>query len=674
MSRFFFFRMTNQNAEQKSQDLINCYLCLHKHFHYISITMTQIFKFKLIAMMMTSLPFLSAAQDKEIPDFSSKDRKEVPLEYTWKIEDIYSSLDGWKKDKDAYDALIEKIDATAKGWTTSPQKMLALFDLQIELSKKGTLLYSYISHQKNTDMGNAALQSMMGEIQSKFVKVGTKFSFMSPDILALGSAKVAEYLKAEPKLQVYKFKLDNILRKEQHILPDEQQKIVSLTGLFGESFDDASMMLNNLEIPPAEITLKNGEKVVLNTSNYVKLRSVKEREDRKLVVKAFMENQKKFEKTHAILLNSEIKKHLFNSQVYKYPDCLSAKLHDNDISPDVYNNLIKLTKENLAPLHRFLNLKKKLLKLDKLHTYDLFASAVPSIEKKFLYDDAKKIITESLLILGKDYTEGLNKAFSQRWIDIYPNRGKESGAYSGGVYGVHPYIKMNYNGKYDALSTLTHELGHAMHTYFSDKNQNFINTRYPTFLAEIASTFNENMLVQYMLKNEKDDLFKLYLLDNYLEQIRATLYHQTFFAEFELAMHKKVEEGQTLTAEWLNENYLNTMKTYYGHDKQVCEVSDYSQCGWSLIPHFYYNFYVFQYSTGIIASLALCDRVLNGGQLREFVGAEQVFFTNLISLSTRHLATIHNYKSTGQDFLKKAWLLSYIHICRYSEFHLHSYK
>jgi oligoendopeptidase F len=332
------------------------------------------------------------------------------------------------------------------------------------------------------------------------------------------------------------------------------------------------------------------------------------------VMKTFWENQKKFENTQATLLDGEIKKHFFSAQVYKYDDCLNARLYGDSIPTAVYYNLIKQVHENLAPLHRFLKLKQELLKLPKFRYEDVYASAVPSVSKTYSYEEAKKIIADAMKPMGAKYGELLNEAYTKRWIDVYPNKGKESGAYSAGLYGVHPYIKLNYNGNYNALSTFAHELGHSMHSWFSNNKQHSNNSEYATFLAEIASTFNENMLMRQMLKTEQDDLFKLFILDNYLDGVRGTIYRQTLFAEFELAIHNKVESGQKLTADFMDETYLKLTKEYYGADAGVTQVDDYIQCEWSRIPHFYMNYYVFQYSTGLIASLALSDMVLNGGE------------------------------------------------------------
>ncbi len=571
---------------------------------------------QLLFIILFVSPFLVVGQqnakDKGIPDYSMTDRKDIPVELTWRLDDLYKNIDEWKADKADLVKMIDKIDETAKGWTSSAPKMLAMLELSDKIGVKATRVYSYVSFLCTADMGNTNNQAMKGELQSIFVQLGTKFSFFSPDILALGAQKFSEYLKAEPKLAPYKFSIESTLRSKAHVLPSDQQKIVTMTGMFSNVPDEASQILNDLEIPSVEVTLSDGKKVTLNQANYQKYRGTSNAADRTLVMTSFWANQKKFENTHSVLIAGAMKQHLFSAKTRNYSDCLAARLFGDSINPEVYHTLIKMVHNNLSPLHRYINLKKKLLKLEKFRYEDLYASSVPSADKDYTFQEAEKIVLESMQPLGNDYINALKLAFNNRWMDIYPNKGKESGAYSSGVYGVHPYIKLNYNGKYDAVSTLTHELGHSMHSYFSDKTQHYTNTSYPTFLAEIASTFNENMLMDYLLKNEKDDLFKLYILDSYLDQLRGTLYRQTLFAEFELAMHQQAEKGESLTAEWLNATYLKIVRDFYGHDKGICEVGDYIQTEWSRIPHFYMNFYVFQYSTGIIASLALTDKALHG--------------------------------------------------------------
>jgi oligoendopeptidase F len=563
------------------------------------------------------LPLLAAGQEnkveKKIPDYSLQDRKDVPVAYTWKIEDLFATPAEWQAEKENMAGMIARIDAAANGWTASPAAMLALLDLVNDIDRKGSRLMSYASNQSNTDMGNTRFQAMEGEIRTIFVQMNSKLSFLQPDVLALGAEKFAAYLRSEPKLAVYRFGIESILREKDHILPGEQQRIASLTGLFAGVPGRASGQFNDVELPPAEITPSDGQKVILNYPAYMRLRASKNAADRTLTMTSFWKNQKKFENTLAILQDGAIKQHWFDAQVHNYPDCLSARLFGENIAPEVYAQLIRSVHEYLPALQRYLALKQRMLGLPTFRYEDVYASAVQAVDKTYTVDEARKLISESLKPLGKEYAEVLKQAFADRWMDLYPNKGKESGAYSGGVYGVHPYIKLNYNGDYDAVSTMAHELGHAMHSHFSDLTQPYATSSYTTFLAEIASTFNEHLLMHYLLKNEKDDLFKLYILDNYLDGFRGTLFRQTLFAEFELAMHQRVEAGQTLTADWLNGKYLELTRQYYGHDRGVCQVDDYIESEWNRISHFYLNYYVFQYSTGIIASLALSDQVINGG-------------------------------------------------------------
>jgi oligoendopeptidase F len=554
------------------------------------------------------------SQDKKIPDYSLTERKDIPVEFTWKLEDLYPNLDAWKNDKEETKKIMNKVDELSKDWTSSPQKMLALLDLIDNVNLKAEKLSSYIQMSSDADMGNAIFQNLKGELQEMYVQFSSKLAFINADIIKLGKEKFASYLKAEPKLKPYDFRIYDILRSSAHILPEEQQRIVSLTNLFSDGPGNASSMLNNVEIPYPEVIMSNGQKVTLNLTNYLKYRKSKIADDRRLVWNTFWSNQKKFENTIAILLNTSTKKHFFNAQVNKFPDCLSSRLFEDNIDTSVYYQLLRSVHENLAPLHRYLELKKRMLGLDKFMYQDIYMSAVKNVDKKYTYEEAQKIIIEAMKPLGTDYTDVLKTAMENHWIDVYTNKGKQSGAYSQGVYGVHPYIKLNYNGEYNDVGTLSHELGHTMHSYYSNKTQHYEKSNYPIFIAEIASTFNEAMLLDYMLKNEKDDLFKLYILNNYLEDARNNLYRQAMYAEFELAIHKRVEEGKTLTSDWMDKKYLEFAYEYYGQSKGIIEIPDLVGIEWTRVPHLYYNFYVYQYSTGVISSMALCNMVINGGE------------------------------------------------------------
>ncbi|MCK4891019.1 MAG: oligoendopeptidase F [Candidatus Aminicenantes bacterium] len=558
------------------------------------------------------LPSSGFSSSKNIPDFSTTERDKVPEEFKWNISDIFPSIEAWKKGSEELGKLIPQLTEVSKDWTMSAGNMLKFFKTLGKIYRKGYKLYSYASNRSNMDMGNPLFQKMKGEMRSYFIRIGSMISFVNSDILKLGGEKFAEYIKAEPELKVYKFEIDEILRMKAHVLPPDQQRIVSLTGLFSSAPSRTSGILNNVEMPNAKIKLADGKEVELNYSNYAKYRKSKNPDRRSRVMRKYWGNHRMFEKTFAVLLDAEMKKHVFNSKVGKFENTLKARLYPNSIDTSVYHNLIKYTRENLEPLHRYLKLKKDLLKLKEYKYDDIYASAVAKVDKLYTFEEAKDLIIKVMKPLGADYEKGLKKAFDERWIDIYANKGKQSGAYSSGLYDVHPFVKMNYDGSYSDLSTLAHELGHAMHSWFTSKKQHFTNSNYATFLAEIASTFNESLLINYLLENEKDDLFKLFLLDEYIEGFRVTLYRQTLFAEFELALHKMAEQGKTLTADILDQKYLELTRYYYGHDKGVVKVDDFIRNEWAGIPHFFLNYYVYTYSTGIIASMALADNVLHG--------------------------------------------------------------
>jgi oligoendopeptidase F len=565
-------------------------------------------------LMLVCVAASGVAQETTIPDFSNLPRSEVPTAYTWRIEDLYPDMDAWKRDRDVVQGLIAQIDTRAKGWTSTPKTFLALYQLTDSIGLIMRRLSSYASNQSNMDLGNATYRSMQGEMQSIGATYGAKLAFRNDDILKMDENTLRGYFGKEPRLAQYRFRVEEVLRARKYVLPKDQQKIVSMTGLFSGATAQVADVLNNVEIPARDVTLSDGTRVTLNVAGYMRYRGTKNTADRSLVMRSFWSERKKFENSLAGLLDGGIKGDLFAARVQGFNSCLYARLFDDNIDTTVYHQLIAAVHENLAPLHRYLRLRQRMLGLDTLRYDDIYASAVRAVDRKYPYDEARGIIMGSMQPLGDEYRQILTSAFDNRWIDIYPNKGKQLGAYSGGVYGVHPFIKMNYNGNYDAVSTLAHELGHSAHSYLADKYQEFGNSGYPTFLAEIASTCNENLLVDYMLKHENDDLVKLKILDSYLDGVRSTIYRQVLFAEFELAMHRHVEEGHTLTPDWLTERYLALTREYYGHDAGVMRVDDFIGNEWSIIPHFYLNFYVFQYSTGMIASLALSDRVLKGGR------------------------------------------------------------
>ena len=549
-----------------------------------------------------------------IPDYSGTERSEVPETFKWRIADIFPSETAWRAGFEEVRALAANLDALARDWTASPEAMGDFMERLEQVNRLGSRLSHFASLQGDMELGDNRYQAMKGEVQSFMVGLGAKLAFMDPAILELGEARVASYIQADPRLAPHRVGFLKVLRMKAHILSEGEARVVATAGLFAHAPSSAAGMLTDLDLPRPEVTLSTGEQVLLSTANYQKHRAAQVPADRQLVMETYWTGQKRYENTLATLLDAGIKQDLFHAQVHHYSSCLEAALYPDAIEPAVYRNLVATVRANLAPLHRLLRLRQKMLGLPELRYADLYASAVSSVTRTYPYDEARDLVLRATGPLGAPYTQVLERAFGDGWIDVYPNRGKQSGAYSSGVHGVHPFVKMNYDGTFHNVSTLAHELGHALHSYLSEKTQPYPTSDYPIFLAEIASTFNENMLMHTLLETERDRTLKLFLLDNYLETLRGTLFRQTLFADFELAMHERVEQGQSLTPDWLNATYLELTRLYYGHDLGVVRVDEYIQSEWSGIPHFYYDFYVYQYATGIVASMALSEAVLAEGE------------------------------------------------------------
>jgi len=557
-----------------------------------------------------------------IPDYSGTDRSAVPDAFKWRITDIFPDEAGWRAAFGEVKALAESLDGLGQDWTASPGAMGDFMERLEQVNRLGSRLSHYASLQGDMDLGDTRYQAMKGEVQSFMVDLGARLAFMDPALLELGEAEVERYIQAEPRLVPHRVGFMRVLRMRAHVLPEGEARVVATAGLFGHAPSGAAGMLTDLDLPRPEVTLSSGERVLLSTANYQKHRAGKDPGDRQLVMETYWSGQKRFENTLATLLDAGIKQDLFHARVHHYPSCLDAALYPDAIEPAVYRNLVATVRANLAPLHRLLRLRRRMLGLAELRYADLYASAVSTVTRTYPFEEARDLVLRACGPLGGPYVQVLEGAFDGGWIDVYPNHGKQSGAYSSGVHGVHPFVKMNYDGTFHHVSTLAHELGHAMHSHLSEQAQPYPTADYPIFLAEIASTFNENMLMHTLLETERDRTLKLFLLDNYLETLRGTLFRQTLFAEFELAMHERVEQGQSLTPDWLNAAYLELTRHYYGHAEGVVRVDDYIQSEWSGIPHFYYDFYVYQYATGIVASMALAEAVLaEGAPARErFLG------------------------------------------------------
>jgi oligoendopeptidase F len=543
----------------------------------------------------------------------TRQRSEVPKGQTWRLEDLYPSDQAWKQAKSDLAGRLDQVLQYRGTLTQSASQLLACLTLNSDISKELGRLSSYASMKSDKDLRNATYLAMKQEIEQLVTEYSTRASFIEPQIVTLDKEKIESFIAAEPGLQVYRLYLFDVLRSKAHTLSQEEEKILARTGQIADGPGSIYSVFSNAEMPYPEIKLSDGTTAVLNKAGYALYRASPNRADREAVFQAFWSAVNKFRQTFGVDLYSHLQTHVFYARARNYESCLQRALDKNNIPTEVYEKLIANVHENMDSFHRYLQLRKRMLGVDTLKYSDLYAPVVKGLDLKYSFDDAKKLYLDALQPLGPEYRAAAEKAFEQRWIDVYPTPGKRSGAYSNGsAYEVHPYVLLNYNGQYEDVSTLAHEMGHAMHSYYSNKSQPFPLADYPIFVAEVASTLNETLLIHKMLGEIKDDDVRLSLLMNYLDGIKGTVFRQTQFAEFELRIHEKAEKGEPLTGDTFTELYGDILKQYYGHDKGVCRIDDLYAVEWAYIPHFYYNFYVYQYSTSFTAATALAEEVLSG--------------------------------------------------------------
>jgi len=547
----------------------------------------------------------------------STDRMDVPEKYKWNLSDIYPSVEAWKADVDMLNSEVGKLSAYQGKLGESADE---LYDALSTASNLGKTLYRtwvYASNLSNENLNNSDAQAMMQQMTAIGTKFGEVTAYFDPEILKIPGDKIDKFFIEKPELEKnFDMYIDNIQRLRPHTLTEAEEKILASFGLISGVESDVYDIFTNAEKPFPKVTLVSGEEVELTPASYTRYRTLENREDRAKVFEAFFNGYGEFINTLGANLGGKVKKDWVYAKDRKYESSLEAALNADNLPVSVYTTLIAEVNKNLPTLHRALELKKRMLGLDTLHYYDLYVPLVQKVDMSFTVEQGQKELLDALKPLGTEYISTLQKAYDNRWIDYIPTVGKRSGAYStGGAYDVHPFILMNWTDDYESVSTLAHELGHTMHSYFSNKFQPFSKADYATFVAEIASTVNETLLNDYAVKNAKSDEERLYLLGSYLELLRTTIFRQTSFAEFEWDIHKKVEAGEPLTGEDMDALYFDIVKRYYGNDQGVCAVDDYIQYEWSYIPHFLgYNFYVFQYSTSIIYGTAIVQRIIQNGQ------------------------------------------------------------
>lgn len=540
-----------------------------------------------------------------------RERSEVSLQDTWKLEDLYSTDQAWREAKQKVTSEFDNLAGFKGRLAASASDLLACLEFNSQISQEMARLYSYAVMKSDQDTRNSIYQSMKQEIQQIYTDYQAKIAFMEPELVKLDKPAIEKFIVAAPGLKVYQFYLLDLQRRKAHTLSEKEEKILAEAGLMASAPYDIFSVFSNAELPYPEIKLSDGSTVKLTSAGYSRYRALPNREDREAVFAAFWNTIGGFQGTLGEQLYANVKKDIFYARARGYQSSLESALDANNIPTEVYLALVDNVNRNLDTFHRYLNLRKRMLKLDTLKYSDLYAPVVKGVELEYPYNEAKKLVLEAVKPLGNEYAGVVKKAFEERWIDVYPTPGKRSGAYSAGdVYDAHPFMLLNYNGQYNDVSTLAHEIGHAMHSYFSNKTQPYPLADYPIFVAEVASTFNEALLIDKMLKDIKDNDTRLSLLMNYLDNLKGTLFRQTQFAEFELKIHEKAEQGEPLTGEALTALYADILKKYYGHDQGVCKIDDRVTFEWGYIPHFYYNFYVYQYATSFTASTALAEKVL----------------------------------------------------------------
>ncbi len=538
-----------------------------------------------------------------------KKRSEVSKELTWATEDLYPSDQAWQEDLNKAKKLGSHTAEFKGRLGSSASELLEFYHCYDELDVLFENLFHYASRKRDEDTKNSTYQAMYGTLMGEYVKVMEALSFEDPELIAIPDVILDRFFAEKEDLLLYKRHIEVKRRKKDHILSEAEERILAATQDLATAPTDIYGMLNNADLVFPEITDEDGDKVRVTHGNFIPFMESANRQVRKEAFEALYSVYDQFKNTSAATLNAQMKQLQFYSKLRNYSSSLEASLDATEVPVEVYHNLIEAVSNQVPIMHRYVQLRKKIMKLDELHMYDLYTPMIHEMNAKISYEEAKETILKALTPLGEDYLSVLKSGFENRWVDVYENEGKRSGAYSAGAK-VHPFVLMNYADTIDSMFTLAHEMGHAMHSYLSNKNQPNIYSSYRIFVAEVASTCNESLLMQYLLQNTEDKQKKAYLINHFLDKFRTTLYRQTMFAEFELIINQLAADGESLTAQVLSDIYHSLIVKYYGDDIVVDPQIDVE---WARIPHFYYNYYVFQYATGYSAAIALSNRILKEG-------------------------------------------------------------
>ncbi|TYR77787.1 oligoendopeptidase F [Rossellomorea vietnamensis] len=543
---------------------------------------------------------------------SLPNRKDIKEELTWRLEDIFADDNVWEKEYKEVQELIKSAGDFKGTLSESAEHLYKALKFQDEVSERMGKLYAYSHMRYDQDTTNSYYQGLDDRAKTLYTQLSSSFAYLVPEILAIDEDRLSSFLEENKDLHLYKHALEEINLQRPHILSAEQEALLAQASEVLGASANTFGMLNNADMEFPSITDENGEEVEITHGRYIRFLESDDRRVREEAFKAVYKTYGKFQNTFSSTLSGTVKKDNFSADVRNYDSARHAALSANNIPETVYENLVKTVNDNLHLLHRYIKLRKKVLGLEKLHMYDLYTPLVKEVKMEIPYEEAKNMILNGLTPLGEEYMNVLKDGFENRWVDVVENKGKRSGAYSSGTYGTNPYILMNWQDNVNNLFTLAHEFGHSVHSYYTRKAQPYPYGNYSIFVAEVASTCNEALLNNYLVNNIDDEKKRLYLLNHYLEGFRGTVFRQTMFAEFEHIIHKKAQEGEALTAEMLSKEYYELNKKYFGEED--IEIDEEIGLEWARIPHFYYNYYVYQYATGFSAATALSKQILEEGQ------------------------------------------------------------
>lgn len=544
-------------------------------------------------------------EPKKAPARSEIDKKDM-----WAISDIYESDEAWKKELSEANDYANRVKTYAGRLSESAETLLEYMQLNDEISEKIDALANYAQRKSDEDTRVAEYQEMSSQLMRFVVELQSSMAFETPELIKIPADVLEKFYEEKPELKLYKLAIDRVLRKKEHVLSDAQEELLARTGEIAQSPDNIFSMLNDADLTFGDAIDSDGKMHHVSHGSFISLMQSYDRTLRKSAFESLYKEYEKFANTSAAIISAQMNQLLFYANARKYNSTLEAALDNTEVPTSVYQNLIDTVNKNMEPMHRYVAMRKKALGVDELHMYDLYAPMVKDVDMKFTFEEAKELAIKALAPMGEDYINLLKEGFEGGWIDVYENQGKRSGAYSAGAR-VHPFVLLNFNGTLDDVFTLVHEMGHAIHSYLSNKNQPIVYSEYVIFVAEVASTCNEALLMEYLLSVTDDKAKRAYVINHFLEQFRGTLYRQTMFAEFELGINEMMKKGDGLTSKALCKRYRDLQEIYFGKDITIDSQIDYE---WSRIPHFYMNYYVYQYSTGYAAAIALSKRILEEGK------------------------------------------------------------